>query len=56
MATRLQRNLQIETEYWLHFNKLTRFFCGVSNEIIDGKRYLLSVETCSVLVENGYIS
>jgi len=56
MSTRLQRSLQDETEFWLYQNKLSRFFNGVSDEIINGKRYLLSGDTLASLQEYGYIA
>lgn len=56
MNTRLQKGLQQETEYWLRQGKLTRFFNGVSDEIINGKRYLLSGDTLAALQESGWIS
>lgn len=56
MSTRLQKGLQQETEYWLHQGKLSRFFNGVSDEIINGKRYLLSGDTLAALQESGWIA
>lgn len=56
MNTRLQKGLQQETEYWLRQGKLTRFFNGVSAEIINGKRYLLSGDTLATLQESGWIA
>lgn len=56
MNTRLQKGLQQETEYWLKQGKLTRFFNGVSDEIINGKRYLLSVDTLAALQESGWLA
>lgn len=56
MDTRLQKGLQQETEYWLHKGKLSRFFNGVSDEIINGKRYLLSGDTLAALQESGWIA
>ncbi|WP_261657071.1 hypothetical protein [Leuconostoc holzapfelii] len=56
MSSRLQKGLQEETEYWLRKGKLRRFFNGVSDEIINGKRYLLSGDTVASLQENGWIA
>jgi len=56
MSSRLKRGLQQETEYWLRQSKLSRFFNGVSDEIINGKRYLLSGDTLAALQESGLIS
>ena len=56
MNTRLQKGLQQETEYWLKQGKLSRFFNGVSDEIINGKRYLLSGDTLAALQESGWIA
>lgn len=56
MNTRLQKGLQQETEYWLRQGKLSRFFNGVSDEIINGKRYLLSGDTLATLQESGWIA
>ncbi|WP_312399543.1 hypothetical protein [Leuconostoc lactis] len=56
MSTRLQKGLQQETEYWLQQGRLSRFFNGVSDEIINGKRYLLSGNTLAALQESGWIS
>lgn len=55
MSTRLKRCLQQETEYWLRQGKISRFFHGVSDEVIDGKRYLLSGDTLAALQESGWI-
>ncbi|MBZ5949230.1 MULTISPECIES: hypothetical protein [Leuconostoc] len=56
MSLRLKRCLQQETEYWLRQGKLSRFFNGVSDEIINGKRYLLSGDTLAALQESGWIA
>lgn len=56
MSSRLQKDLQQETEYWLRQGKLSRFFNGVSDEVIDGKRYLLSGDTLAALQESGWIA
>ena len=56
MNTRLQKGLQQETEYWLRQGKLSRLFNGVSDEIINGKRYLLSGDTLAALQESGWIA
>lgn len=56
MNTQLQTGLQQETEYWLRQGKLSRFFNGVSDEIINGKRYLLSGDTLAILQESGWIA
>ena len=56
MNTRLQIGLQQETEYWLRKGKLSRFFNGVSDEIINGKHYLLSGDTLAALQESGWIA
>lgn len=56
MSSRLQKGLQQETEYWLRQGKLSRFFNGVSDEIINGKRYLLSGDTLAALQESGWIA
>lgn len=56
MTEELARALQCETEHWLKQNKLTRFFNGVADEIINGRRYLLSGDTLAALQEYGYIA
>lgn len=56
MNSRLQKGLQQETEYWLRQGKLSRFSNGVSDEIINGKRYLLSGDTLAALQESGWIA
>lgn len=56
MSSRLQKGLQQETEYWLRQGKLSRFFNGVSDEVINGKRYLLSGDTLAALQESGWIA
>lgn len=56
MTTRLENGLQEETEYWLRQGKLSRFFNGVSDEVINGKRYLLSGDTLAALQESGWIA
>jgi len=47
--TRLERNLQSETEDWLRQEKQLRDFFGVATVEINGKRYLASEETQRVL-------
>ena len=47
--TRLERNLQSETEDWLRQEKPLRDFFGVATVEINGKRYLASEETQRVL-------
>lgn len=47
--TRLERNLQSETEDWLRQGKQLRDFFGVATVEINGKRYLASKETQRVL-------
>lgn len=56
MNSRLKRCLQQETEYWLQQSKLSRLFNGVSDEIINGKHYLLSGDTLAALQESGLIA
>ena len=43
--TRLERNLQSETEDWLRQEQQLRDFFGVATVEINGKRYLASEET-----------
>ena len=43
--TRLERNLQSETEDWLRQEQQLRDFFGVATVEINGKRYLASIET-----------
>lgn len=47
--TRLERNLQIETEDWLRQEKQLRDFFGVATIEINGKQYLASEETQQAL-------
>ena len=47
--TRLERNLQSETEDWLRQEQQLRDFFGVETVEINGKRYLASKETQRVL-------
>ncbi|WP_349533964.1 hypothetical protein [Leuconostoc citreum] len=47
--TRLERNLQSETEDWLRQEQQLRDFFGVATVEINGKRYLTSEETQRVL-------
>lgn len=47
--TRLERNLQSETEDWLRQEQQLRDFFGVETVEINGKRYLASEETQRVL-------
>ncbi|MGR8822382.1 hypothetical protein [Leuconostoc citreum] len=47
--TRLERNLQSETEDWLRQEQQIRDFFGVATVEINGKRYLASEETRRVL-------
>lgn len=56
MTQEMMDALQDETEHWLREPKLTRFFNGVADEIINGKRYLLSGDTLAALQESGWIA
>ena len=47
--TRLEHNLQSETEDWLRQEQQLRDFFGVETVEINGKRYLASEETQRVL-------
>ena len=47
--TRLERNLQSETEDWLRQEQQLRDFFDVATVKINGKRYLASEETQRVL-------
>lgn len=51
--TRLERRLQSETEQWLREDKITKFFKGVAEVQINGKKYLLSGWTIAGLVKEA---